>query len=484
MADFGGFEVKTPQEVLAEIAAQQQQIAAMRDPRAQRNANIQFQLANAFGNPELKKAKALERTMTDVDATMKKSGEQPGTLAWEQKRLEGMYNAVKDRDPAAASQIASRLTEIDEQRFERKRLEAQDKRAEQDAFDRHRESTARAEKAERLNNMNNISYVASVDEETGEMKIQAYNPNDPESRLAFEKAKMVEGNVVLSREEAADKFDQGLLDDADMTLHNNSAFTTRLGTYEAQRNAFERATRIGSVLAGNPNANTGTAGLINSMNEAGQEALAVHSKVLDVLGVPLNENYNSGAIETALKGFKWYTELDGSDQAAMKGLTLNMAYVLARSLDPSGRLSDADVMFAARMIGASQGDPKVLMRVMTDQIWGASEKVLRADRTDLGSLTERERRTSSQARRLGAQMEGLSNEREAYKQFLIDSGLISQEEVDLITTRGAIRDQRTRRSDNRPGGPRSIQEEEAVPVETDDTYNPDTDFEGLSLNNG
>lgn len=483
MADFGGFEVKTPQEVMAEIQAQQQRINSIQDPQTRRLANIHHAMANAFGSKELRVAKANEQAMEGVDAAMGDSGMQPGTMEFEQARLEKMYHALKTNNPTAASQVAAQLTQLDEQRFERKRLEAQSARAEQMAADQHAESFQRQEKNARLNTMDNVFYIEHVDPQTGESSLRAYNPGDPESRVQFERDKLKPGAVVLSREEAADR-NQNLFDDADMKLHNNSSFTTKLGTYEAQRANFDGAGRIVQVLAGNPNAMTGTTGLVTTMNEYGQEALALHAKALDVFGVAPNDAYNDTAIGKSLEGFKWYTQLDAEDQINIKSLTLNMAYVLARSLDPSGRLSDADVMFASRMIGASQGDPRVMVKALTDQIYRGSTKVLQADATDLGSLTEREIRSSQQARRLKAQYDALVTERDKYMDFVVDTGLMTPEERDMIRDHGIIREQRPRRRDNRPGGPGKKEEtwEEDPNFDVDLEGYTDDDFKGISLN--
>ena len=395
MADFGGFQVQTPQEVLAQLNARRQAISQL-PPAQQRNANIQFQIQNLFGNPELRKAREVEDIMKGVDETVGTG--KPGELEFERNRLSAMFTALKDVDPNAASQIATRLTELDEQEFERSLLVDRNRRAQELHDNTIREQNGRIERNERLNNLENVFYLKTTDPQTGEFTLEAYNPNDKESNFKFQRDKLKPNTVVLSRAEAVELGED--IDDADLKLHNNSGFTTRLGTYEAQAQAIDRATAIGSLLARNPQGNTTVAGVMNTLNEGAVEGKAAAQKIADAMGVNLDERGTLQAIDTALSSFQWYTQLDAQDQAAMKGMTLNMAYVLARSLDPSGRLSDADVMFATRMIGASQGDPRVLMNVMARQVVGNAQKVLRADELDLSGLTDREIRNSTQARRL------------------------------------------------------------------------------------
>ena len=52
-------------------------------------------------------------------------------------------------------------------------------------------------------------------------------------------------------------------------------------------------------------------------------------------------------------------------RAQFDSLTMDLAYTLARARDPGGRLSDADVANALRIIGAA-GDPQALTQVLSD----------------------------------------------------------------------------------------------------------------------
>jgi len=471
MADFGGFDVQTPQEVLSKLSAQRQQIAQIPDQQARNEANIVFQLSNMFGNPELKKAQTIEKSLTaaqsGVDAT---SVHKKGSLGYEADRLSAMYEAVKHQDPVAASQIASQITQIDEARFERKRLTNIDRRSETAMGNQAAESMNRQREQERENLQNNSTYIETVDAK-GNPSYEAFDLNNPESRLEFEKARMKDNTVVLTRAEMAAR--GGDADDADIKLHNNSTFSTKLETLQASDHALRQAGRMVSIMASNPDANTSFADLMEQTNELVQEGKAALNKAAELAGYQsADDGANMAKIKSALTTAEFYINADAQDQQAIAGLGLNMAYVLARSLDPSGRLSDADVAFAAQMIASSNGDPKILARVMTEQVVSNASKWAKAERSDLSSLTDRERNSSSQARRLENALTNIDNSIVDYRSLLVDDlGIIEGDMFDRILTPFSVEPAR------RPTGAAITGQKE------DDTQSQtsDEDFSGITI---
>jgi hypothetical protein len=75
-----------------------------------------------------------------------------------------------------------------------------------------------------------------------------------------------------------------------------------------------------------------------------------------------------GIIDRTLSGIEGFSGIYARNRGTFTALTLNMAYSLARSLDPGGRLSDHDVLYATKMIGASNGNPKTLIRILAEQM--------------------------------------------------------------------------------------------------------------------
>lgn len=443
MADFGGVQIKTPQEVLAELAQKRQSIAAMPNQQARNEANIVFQLSNMFGNPELKKAQNIEKSITAAQGAVDNTTvHKKGSLDYESERLSAMFEAVKHQDPVAASQIASQLTQIDEARFERKRLTNIDRRADIASGNQDAESLNRQDTQSRENLQNNTTYIETVSAD-GQPSYKAYNLRDDASRLEFEKERLKSGTSVLTRAEMAAR--GGDADDADVKLHNNSTFSTKLETLQASDHALRQAGRMVSILASNPDANTTFADMLEETNELVQEGKAALNKINEIRGDSVaNDSVNAARIRAALGTVEWFVNMDSQDQQAIQGLGLNMAYVLARSLDPSGRLSDADVAFAAQMIASSNGDPKILARVMTEQVVANASKWAKAERTDLDSLSPRERKSSSQARRLDSALANIDGSIDSYRQLLVDDlGIMDDEMFGRILTPYSVEPERT-----------------------------------------
>jgi hypothetical protein len=63
-------------------------------------------------------------------------------------------------------------------------------------------------------------------------------------------------------------------------------------------------------------------------------------------------------------------DLAGTNVRAQSAL-IGIAYMLARSQDPSGRLSDQDVERALDQLGANSNDPVIIQQTVTDAVWRA-----------------------------------------------------------------------------------------------------------------
>lgn len=426
MADFGGFNLKTPEEVLAGLAAQRQQIA-MLPPAQQRNANIQFQLQGIFGNPELQKAKRLEGSMEQAQKAVPKDLTK-GSLDYEQARLSAMFDAVKDLDPVAASQIATKLTMLDEEKFERDRLKAQSARADRQIAMQERESNARATALERNNILNDRFVIADVSD-PAKPKLKYYNPGDIADMAEFEARAKKGGDIrVLNREEAArlSGHTEALGD-----LWNKSAINTKTQSIQANGNSFRRASRLIDILSANPGANTSTASFQGVLADAAQEAKTVLRKGSEVTD-GLNDSQAKAKISSALEQAGLFTGPDARDRATMEAIGLNMAYSLARSLDPSGRLSDADVQFAARMLASSRGDPTIIGRVLTEQMSLLNRDTTSMVMSDIGPDRAGDNGQASLIRR---HYDSANTEYENYLKKVEQSGLLAPEDYLRITGR-------------------------------------------------
>ena len=372
MADFGGFTVKTPQDVLAELDAQRQQIS-MLPPAQQRNANIQFQIANMFGNPELEKAKKLEK---NLQLATKVVDEDPvgtqGSLEYESHRLETMYKAVKDLDPMAASQIQTRLVEVREAQFQQARLKGQDNRAERMAAI----NEANAARAARFDEWN---FSISKDG-----KVESFDPSDPESNDAFIKS-IRAGGTPLTQAQAAAQLGKAAVDKAMSDRFNKSSHEKKVNTYAAHEQFLTKAARMVDILAAMPAAGTNVAEIQKSISGIAAEGRALLGAMTSDDGYGFNLGATRAEIKAKIDALDDSQLPAGIKRGQLESLVLNMGYVLARGLDSGGRLSDQDVNMAIGMLlgGGTVKDgfinPKIMASVLLQNAVGTMDVLTGTD---------------------------------------------------------------------------------------------------------
>ncbi len=367
MADFGGFEVQTPQEVLAKLNAQRQQISQLA-PTQQRNANIQFQLQNVFGNPELEKAREIEDNMKTAQNYVKQHINAPeGSLDHESARLRSMYDAVKDLDPMAASQIQRQLVAVKEAQFQKSRLKQADTRADRGLAIRE-ESAARAAKFDDWN--------FTVDSKGN---VVSYDPEDPTSLEEFQGA-VDQGATPLTQAQAAQMLGRAKTQQAMSDRFNKSSHEKRVLTYNSHDQFLKKGARLIDVLAKMPSAGTNIAEI-----QKGIAGLVTEGRsFVSALAGPDNERFSLGATEKSIEEKIARLEDEqlpvGVGRAQFRSLVLNMGYVLARGLDSGGRLSDQDVNMAISMLvgGTIEGgfiNPRIMTSVMLQNAVGIQDQL-------------------------------------------------------------------------------------------------------------
>lgn len=451
MADFGGFNVPTPQEVLAGLQAQQQAIARL--PADQRrNANIQFQMANLFGNPELKKARASASAMEAVEQAMSESPHSPGSQEWQAERLNRMFMALKDTHPDAAAQIAQEMTALDEERFQRRRLSQADQRAQEAHNLSQLRGTEDLVEAGMNNLQNSIQYVRT-EGPGGKETFTPFDVATPEGRAGFIRARREPGSSAWSRDEVVDYLGKapGYED-----FLNKSDISKQRDTLRATTASYNRGARLLAVLADNPAANTNISALDGVLNEVANDARQALQRTGDFVGI--SDNSALHKIDAVLSGIEDFSQEYASDKTFWQALTLNMAYTLARSLDPSGRLSDFDVEFAGRMIAKTKGQPAVLARVMTEQF----ERTYQ-DNAGLGNKMRELSRRSPGQNYIVNFADDMDEARAEYYRTLRRGGWISEDELNAIINPGQSR---------KPVTPTTLNETLEEDDDDDDDFDP------------
>lgn len=147
MADFGGFSVQTPQEILAALDQQRRAVRLQGTVGQNRQANMQTALDALFGNPQLNLAKRQQARIQQAEAGVTPvAGE--SDLSREIRRLAAIRDAIGSESPEVASQITTQLLKLEQARMEQQKLQSDEQRAaaaEQRAADMHPFNVARGE---------------------------------------------------------------------------------------------------------------------------------------------------------------------------------------------------------------------------------------------------------------------------------------------------------------------------------------------------
>lgn len=360
MADFGGFQMQTPQEVLAQLAANRSRVMVGGDINQQRSQNIESALDGLFGNPQVRAAQRNQDALRRATANLPSKQEGEDDLDFEMRRLKAMRDAVADVSPETASQLNMQLLKIGEEKFQRARLTASDKRAEEEhgyKIDELKdEKTLREATAGR-------TYV--LDKATG--NAEAYDLRDEASNADFIEAAKKPNTMVITPAMAA----QIYMNDADNAVRLRAALARAENSaaggskVEQQRlsnmsgglfDLYATADRIFQVFDANPDALTGSA--------KGGQAL---DKLATELGAAGRLATGAKLKDSDLSIDDWL-KANSITSTRMRGLVVGLAYATAKANDPAGRISDKDLAAAVEMIGGDNPNPASILSNLNDNL--------------------------------------------------------------------------------------------------------------------
>lgn len=351
MADFGGIEIETPQEVLARLEAMQADNLqrAGQDPFSQRMARIENTFSSFAGQAQVMRAQNLIK-MTAAKTSEALKALPPGASPQQQARAryEAMAAIADELDrPDIGIQAQNKLLELDQADFERSRLTAADERTKEthalnvekrrQEIDEINREAALIEKRGTYRHVikgapGNLSHTAfRVDTEDGSKEFHQYMEENPTA-------------VAMDEDTAASI----LFDNAGEPISKYEARDLRKTT-TANLNAGRTALRFMEVLRENPDAFT-----------AGEKGAAALSRVISHVESVANAvkgTMTNDAFADNERTINRYLEQSQITDARLKGLAVNLAYAIARQKDDQGRLSDTDVQMALRMIGGENGNP-------------------------------------------------------------------------------------------------------------------------------
>jgi hypothetical protein len=363
MANFGGFEMETPQDVLARLAAQRSKVMVQGDATQQRSQNIESALDGLFGNPQVRQAQRAKDALTRAQSSVSKAdGEDE--LDYQMRSMAAKRDAIADISPDVASQINMQLLKLGEEKMQRSRLKAQDARTE--------EEFSWKKKDRALDDITQPqTYLYNPQSGTAE----SFDLSDPSQTAAFLEAKKQPNTTVIS---PAQKWQLDMQNDAQaanlrIALAKADAAASGGGSkVELQRvenasagllDVYASADRIFQVIDSNPDVLTGSSAAAQKLDKVATELGAAGRMA-------------SGGKTVEGQSIDDWLKANSIQNTRMQGLVVGMAYSLAKANDPSGRISDKDLAAAVTMVGGNNPNPASIIANLNDNLQARSNSTI------------------------------------------------------------------------------------------------------------
>lgn len=362
MADFAGFQIETPQEMLKRINANRQEILSKGNVEEQQFVAADTLLKAVFGDPELDKAEARTAAATAAFTDLEqRSGEDD--IDFRRRQTQAFFDNVKDVDPALAAQASQQLTALQNERIERDSLLAQEGRRETNEARLAAQESDRLRKRRREDVFDNLGY--AVDRNTG--KRQVFDLSSTSGVAEFNRAAQDPNNQILTRDELVE-LDEEKATEAESNFFNKSTRAKKLSTYSAATDTLDKTTRVLDILTAEPDTLTTPAKLEKGINNLVQDiGAATRATAVSLGGFEDDLEKVRGRISPAARA-----------RGVTDSMVLNLAYSLARTLDEGGRLSENDVKMAIDMVGGTNADPSVLARISLETAELNTQKITKA----------------------------------------------------------------------------------------------------------
>lgn len=394
MANFGGFEMETPQEVLARTQAQRSAAMSQGNIHQQRSANMERALDVLFGPPGMRDAKRRQDAIKRAQAAVQPK--QPGEdqLDYEMRDLAAKRDAIADISPDVASQINQRLLELGEAKLQRQRLIAQDQRA----SEKH---TMEMEAGKREATMDKLIGGNTYVVDTSNNAAVAFDLLDPAQTAAFEQEKNKPGRRVIT---SAQAFALMMQDDAQaaamrlaLAKADNDVGGSKVTYKELEKlsggllDLHATAERIFNVFDSNPDVLTG-----------GSKGAAALDKIATEIGAA-GRIASGGVTKEGTQIDSWLKQ-NSIQNTRMQGLVVGLAYSLAKTNDPGGRLSDNDLRMAVQMVGGDNPNPAAILANLNDNMVKTNNALIGRIETSGDAV----------AKELGPRLNLLKKNKEAY----------------------------------------------------------------------
>ncbi len=362
MAEIGGFEIETPQEVQARIQAQIDSLRRQ-NPEA---ANSQVVINALFGNPEMRQAEqrqdALSRALGSVT---KEEGEEEEDFQIRQQQA--VRSQLSQIDPGLALQANDNIIRLNAEKLERQALGVELTQSRLDLSEAQREATEAKTpvlfKSDQRTGISNPVRRLPIDSTQDEINAALAAAQAADPNAVFQ---IGSGLDVLELEKVAGLKESG-------TGLNNSTVGTRQDALLNTANFFFEANSALETLKDTPFA------LIPGSRTAAAISAGTSGVRAFLTEIGFGEDLTEEQLAEDERTFRARLDRDnilsqgadfGINNAVMEGMIKSLAYQLAKALDPEGRLSDQDVEMAAAML-VGTGEPAAILELFRHRI-GAS----------------------------------------------------------------------------------------------------------------
>jgi len=332
------------------------------NPEQQRAANSQQVINAIFSSPEIRAARAKEQALAGaLKSVERKEGESETDFQLRQQVK--VREQLAGIDPKIALQANDNIIKLQSQALEQTRLK---QGIDEKEFElKNALETARDSKTPyifRRNAMGDTTPVAKLDPKATPEEIDA----ELQRRQAQDSTHTYvvgSGLDALKLEDYSTNSTGGLnkssLDRIEVDLVNGAVLMRNGQSFLKQMLKSPLAfTAGGDALAEGGSFFTGVARIAGDLVQSEEDAKVDQSRFNRVIS-------KTGYLQNARQL--------GIESAVARGLVLNMAYTLAKSLDPGGRLSDQDVEMAIQMI-TGNGDPDALKVLLRERFEDAAFK--------------------------------------------------------------------------------------------------------------
>lgn len=360
MGTLNGFEIETPQEVMGRMQEQIFQQQGANNPNARNAANSQQVINALFGTPEVRKAQATETALSEAMSSVKKKSNE-SEAEFQVRQNTAVRTGLAGINPEVAMQANDKIVRLQSEALAQKRLKVGLDSDELDLANSLQTTVdAKTPYIFKRNANGDTTAVAGLPADATPEEINAklneLQQGDPANSYVVGSGLdrlQLEG-LRTNRFGGLNKSDLGeiesMIGETAVLMRNGGTFLTQM--IEAPLSLTSGAVSFadtGSLIQG---VRRIAGAYIQSDDEANRDGQLVQ----DVLE-------RSGALEQM--------EDLGIESGVSRGIVLNMAYTLAKTLDPGGRLSDQDVEMAIQMI-TGNGDPTAIKKLLRIRLEAAA----------------------------------------------------------------------------------------------------------------